>query len=259
MSRQPRISCILSTYSDGGLVEKKIREILRQRIFDEVEFLFVETGSPDRERDLIAPYCEQYPNIKLVTTDERKTLYEAWNLGWQAASADVVCYSNMDDALHPECLQRVVEAMESDPELDLCSVMIGYQNEKSPGEMDSFEPERLKQLKIGRRPGPFSAWRKSLSEKIGMFDDHYRIIGDLDFWARAGAADVRAKLIRKVLYLYTIAPSQLSKRIDKTPERKYAADKGVVLKWHPKVANAMLIHRKIFRVMPGPYLVDAGE
>lgn len=256
MSIKPRISCILSTYGDADLVEKKVNEILQQTIFEEVEFLFVETGSPDKERDLIAPYCEKYANIRLVTTDDRRTLYEAWNLGWEAAEADLVCYSNMDDALHPQCLRYVAETMEAEPELDLCSVMIAYQNESSPGEADSFDPDRVKQLKIGRRPGPFSAWRKSLSEKMGMYDGHYRIIGDLDFWARAGQENIKAKLIRKVLYLYTTAPSQLSKREDKTPERKYAADKGVELKWHPKVAKAMLIHRKIFRLMPASYLVQ---
>ena len=250
-----RVSCIISTYGDADLVEKKICEILRQTIFDQVEFLFVETGSPERERDLIAPYAEKYSNIRLVTTDERRTLYEAWNLGWEAARAEVLCYSNMDDALHPECLERVAETMEARPEVDMCSVMIAYQNESSPGVADSFDLERLRKLKIGRRAGPFSAWRKNLSQTMGMFDGHYRIIGDMDFWSRAADAQLNAVLIRKVLYLYTTAPSQLSKRESKKPERTYAAEKGVRLRWHPKLARATLFHRKIFRMFPTPYLV----
>lgn len=255
MSKTPRISCIISTYCDSGLVEKKIQEIKRQSIFDDVEFVFVETGSPERERELIAPYVEQHPNIRLVTTKERKTLYEAWNMGWEAARAELVCYSNMDDALHPRCLQRVAETMEFDPELDICTVMIAYQNEHSPGVADSFDPGRLKKLKIGRRAGPFSAWRKGLAGKIGMFDGHYRIIGDLEFWSRAAAANVNAALIKEVLYLYTTAPSQLSKRIDKSPERAHAAEKGIRLQWHPTVERSTLFHRKVYRWFPGRYLV----
>lgn len=255
MSAKPRISCIISTYQDADLIEKKISEIQQQTIFDQAEFIFVETGSPARERELIQPYTEQFSNVRLVTTDDRRTLYEAWNLGWEAAQADIVCYSNMDDALHPQCLQQVVETMEADAGIELCTVMIGYQHEESPGEMDSFDVDRLKKLKIGRRAGPFSAWRKNLSEKMGMFDGKYRIIGDLDFWSRAAAANTRAVLIKKVLYLYTIAPSQLSKRMDKSPERKYAADKGVKLQWHPALERTTLLHRKIYRMFPSPYLV----
>ena len=251
----PRISCIISTYSDIAFVEKKISEIRKQTIFEDIEFIFVETASPDRERDAIIPYTEKFPNIRLVTKDTRKTLYQAWNLGWEEATADIVCYSNMDDALHPECLERVVARMEADHDLELCSVMIAYQNKDSPGRLDSFDVNRLKSLKIGRRPGPFSAWRKSISHKIGMFDEHYSIMGDMDFWSRAAHARLNATLIKKVLYIYTIAPSQLSKRSDTTEEKNYASKKGIKLEWHPKVARAMLLHRKIFKLFAAPYLV----
>jgi len=255
MSNRPRISCIISTYNDAAFVEKKIAEILRQTIFDQAEFLFIDTASPGNERDLVAPYTQKYPNIKIITSDDRQSLYQAWNMGWDAATSDILCYSNMDDTLHPRCLERVVATMENDPTIELCSVMIAYQNNNSPGTHDSFDPQRLKELKIASRPGPFSAWRKNIQKKIGQFDGHYRIVGDLDFWSRAADVPVNALLIRKVLYLYTTAPSQLSKRCDKKPERAYAKEKGVTLRWHPKVANAMMLHRKIFKLIPSPYLL----
>jgi glycosyltransferase involved in cell wall biosynthesis len=255
VTTKPRISCIISTYSDIAFVEKKISEIQKQTIFEDIEFIFIETDSPNREREAITPYTEKFPNIRLVTKDTRKTLYQAWNLGWEKATADIVCYSNMDDALHPECLERVAERMEADHALELCSVMIAYQDKESPGPLHSFEANRLKGLKIGRRPGPFSAWRKNISQKIGMFDEKYSIIGDMDFWSRAAHAQLKAELIKKVLYIYTIAPSQLSKRSDTSQEKKYAAQKGIKLEWHPKVARAMLLHRKIFKLFAAPYLV----
>ncbi len=255
MAEKPRISCIISTYSDIEFVEKKISEIQKQTIFKEAEFIFVETNSPERERDVIGPYTEKFPNIRLITRDERKTLYEAWNLGWQEATADIVCNSNMDDALHPQCLEYVVAKMDADPSMDLCSVMIAYQNQESPGSMDSFDLNRLKKLKIGRRPGPFSAWRKNIDQKIGMFDEYYKIMGDMDFWSQAAHNKLNASLIKKVLYLYTVAPTQLSKRSDNSAEKTHAAQKGITMDWHPKVAREILLHRKIFKILPIPYLI----
>ncbi|NWK56807.1 glycosyltransferase [Verrucomicrobiaceae bacterium N1E253] len=256
MSETPKISCIISTYSDSDLVEKKIHEIRQQSWFDQAEFLFVETASPERERELIAPYTEQFSNIRLVTSDERKTLYEAWNMGWDAASADIVCYSNMDDAMHPRLLETVVAEMDAHPDWDLCSVLIASQKSQSPGEPDSFSPERMKQLKIGRRPGPFSAWRKRLQGKMGQFDGRYRIIGDKDFWSRAMDPAVVVGVIPKVMYLYSIADSQLSKRENKDDELLYAKEKGVDLLWHPGVVKPMLWHRRWFKWFPGRYLMD---
>jgi glycosyltransferase involved in cell wall biosynthesis len=256
VAEKPRISCIISTYSDIEFVEEKISEIQKQTIFEEAEFIFVETNSPEHEREVIRPYTEKFSNIRLITRDERKTLYEAWNIGWQEARADIICNSNMDDALHPRCLEYIVARMDAEPSVDLCSVMIAYQNQESPGSMDSFDPDRLKKLKIGRRPGPFSAWRKNIDRKIGMFDEHYKIMGDMDFWSQAAHKKLNAALIKKVLYLYTIASSQLSKRSDKSDEKQYAVQKGIKLDWHPKVAREILFHRKIFTVFPRLYMVE---
>ena len=82
--------------------------------------------------------------------------------------------------------------------------------------------------------------------------------GDLDFWSRAAHEGIRAKLIRKVLYLYTTAPSQLSKSHNKKKELADAAGKSGGLRWYPKVANAMIFHRRVFRLFPSIYLIDGN-
>jgi len=55
-------------------VEKKLAEIRRQTWFGRAKFIFIETASPERERELFAPFCEQHPNCRLLATDERQTL-----------------------------------------------------------------------------------------------------------------------------------------------------------------------------------------
>lgn len=255
-NQNPKISCIISTYGDAQYVEKKIREIRKQSIFDQVEFIFVETGSPERERDLLAPYVEEFHNIRLVVSDERQTLYQAWNMGWDAAKSDLVCYSNMDDAMHPALLETVVSNMKEHADWDLCSVLIASQRKGSPGEWNSFDIDRLKKLKLGRRPGPFSAWRKSLGEKIGQFDGSYRIIGDKDFWTRADVSSVKIELISKVLYLYSIDDGQLSKRENKDDERQHAKDKGLDLHWPSKIVRSMVWHRRLFKLFSHRYLIN---
>jgi cellulose synthase/poly-beta-1,6-N-acetylglucosamine synthase-like glycosyltransferase len=201
----PRISVLISSYSNARFVAKKLAEVHAQTIFQDAEFLFIETASPEREREMFKPFCGEHPNCRVVVTDQRKSLYEAWNLGWREARAPFVCYSNMDDAMHPRLLEEVASAMERE-RWDACTVLIAKQS------MDEQwnDWSRVNRLPLSTRPGPFAAWRKELSETVGWFDERFLVAGDKEFWSRLAAANLCVGLIPKVLYLYTRNPQSLS-------------------------------------------------
>jgi glycosyltransferase involved in cell wall biosynthesis len=207
----PEISVLISTYDDRALVEKKLAEIKAQTAFDRAEFIFIEPDSPGLERELLEPFCEQHANCRLITLEERVSLYRAWNLGWEAASAPLVCISNMDDAMHPELLERVlIDAQRRD--WDVATVLIAKQ-EQAEG-MDSWDCQRLSELTLSTRPGAFFVWRNELKEQLGMFNEELEIVGDKEFWARIGHLKLKVALIPELLYLYTKHPAQLSKRAE---------------------------------------------
>jgi GT2 family glycosyltransferase len=203
------ISVLISTYNDRDLVDKKLREIEAQTAFSRSEFIFVEPASPGNERELLEPFCEQYENCRLITLEGRIGLYHAWNLGWAAASAPIVCISNMDDAMHPQLLEQVIEGMARNA-WDVATVLIVKQ--AVDGNRDSWEHQRLRRLELSTRPGPFFAWRTDLKDSIGMFDESLVLVGDKDFWSRVAAQGLNVGVLSKILYLYTKHPAQLSKR-----------------------------------------------
>ena len=211
-----RISVIISTYNDRQWVPKKCAELVAQTAFRQAEFIFIETASPQRERTLLAPFCARYNNCRLITTEGRKTLYQAWNLGWQAATAPLLCYSNMDDAMHPRLLENVLRAM-ANRRWDACTVLIV----KIPLANTRFNwsADTLRFLPLSLRPGPFTAWRADISERMGCFDERFTIAGDKDFWARMLAHRLRLGLIPKVLYCYCKSADQLSKRESSRPQQ----------------------------------------
>ena len=205
MSNAPRISVLISSYNNARFVQKKLAEIQAQTWFSRAEILFIETASPERERESFEAFCRDHPNCRTIATDERKSLYAAWNLGWKEARAPLVCYSNMDDAMHPRLLEEVVTAMERE-RWDACTVLIAKQS------MDDRwnDWSRANDLSLSTRPGPFTAWRRELGDRIGCFDERFRAAGDKEFWGRMAAARLRVGLIPKVLYLYTRNPESLS-------------------------------------------------
>lgn len=205
MTEAPRISVLISSYNNARFVAKKLAEIKAQTWFDCAEFLFIETASPEKERELFEPFCREHSNCRTLTTDERKTLYQAWNIGWREAHAPIVCYSNMDDAMHPRLLEEVATGMERE-HWDVATVLIAKQA------MDEHwnDWSRAAALPLSTRAGAFAAWRRELSGRVGWFDERFAAAGDKEFWHRLTSADLRIGLVPKILYLYTRNPESLS-------------------------------------------------
>lgn len=248
--KPPKISVIVSTYNNARYVQKKLNEILRQTLFQEAEFLFIETASPERERDLLSPFCMEHENCRLLEFDERKSLYEAWNIGWEAARADLVCYSNMDDCMHPMLLESIVNLFAKHPSTDICSPLIACQQEDDA--RNRFDSLAMKGRKLSIRPGPFTAWRKEIDQKTGRFDAGFFAAGDKDFWARAYAEKLKIRIIWKVLYLFTESPTQLSKQPNPklTQDKVRQKQKPYPFIWTPQYKVAVKLLQPIWKCCP---------
>jgi hypothetical protein len=234
------LTVIISVYDDRVLVEQKLAEISGQSAFKTSNFIFIEPNSPGFERELIKPFCESNENCRLITLNERITLYEAWNLGWENASTKYVCISNMDDRMHPELLESVAEAME-EKKCDLLSVLIA--KESLGTTWDELEGRCLCSLNISRRPGPFFAWKRSIKDSLGMFDSEMTVAGDKDFWARASFLKLRMYLLPRVLYIYSKHPDQLSKndafKMQKAKDLERSHSKEYSHRWPVSIQSAI--------------------
>ncbi len=258
MPQPPKITVLISTFNDRDYVSKKLAEVQAQSAFADAEFLFLETASPEREREVLAPFCDAHDNCHLITTEERLSLYEAWNLGWESATAPIVCISNMDDAMHPRLLEYVIEGMESN-RWDIATVLIGKQQLDDPLR-DSWEISRLKKLDLQERPGAFFAWRRDLLEGFGSFDSTFRIAGDKDFWARAVEQKLPMGYVPHLLYLYTKHPNQLSKspkyQALKDADHAYLKTKPYPHIWPKKIVKSIRRTEKLGRL---PLLGDPNR
>lgn len=251
-----RISVVISTYNDREFVEKKLAEIRQQSIFEAAEFIFVEPDSPQHERELLAPFCEQHPNCRLLALDERVNLFKAWNLGWEEASAPLLCYSNMDDMMHPRLLESVAAQMEG-CDWDVCTVLTARAQLSSIPANDKWSLASLKRMRLFHRPGAFTAWRRSLQDTLGMFDDDYFGAGDKEFWGRIINRGVKYGLIRKILYIYSKSEQQLSKSPAGEQQRQQDKQRlsmtGYRRYWPYRIFPHYTLMRLVFRLYPRRY------
>lgn len=253
-----QISVLISTYNNRQFVDKKLAEIRQQTIFPRAEFIFIETASPTRERELIEPFCREHANCRLIALDQRQTLYEAWNTGWDAARAPLLCYSNMDDAMHPRLLELVTQHLH-EKKWDGCSVLIAKQH--SDEQWNDWSAAHLRRLPLAHYPGAFTAWRRDLKVRIGPFDGRFLIYGDRDFWARTQVPQVTFGLIPKILYLYTRRDGQLSKSPKelgmRSQDMELAKQKPYAVQFPPAWKRRMKWFKVMHTLFPKKYFVPA--
>ncbi|MBK9578053.1 MAG: glycosyltransferase [Fibrobacteres bacterium] len=206
-------TAIVSVYKAERFLRGCLDDLLGQSLWKvgQLEIVVVDTGSPEGEASIVREYQGRFGSdrIRLVRTEDRRSIYAAWNLGIQQARGEFLTNANADDRHHPQALQRLVSALQSDHGSDLAyadSLCTRTENETWsthtaharfwwPG----FDARLFFQ---GCFAGPHPVWRRSLHDRFGSFREDLRIAGDYEFWLRLVSGGCRFVHIPQALGLY---------------------------------------------------------
>jgi len=134
-------------------------------------------------------------------------LYHTWNDGLKDCQGSYVYVATSDDTMEPDCLEKMVEAMETHPECGLCSCLakvIDRDGNEIMGMSDPWNQRPyfgcwLEKRHVRRAPHDgFLHWgigtvhgsitqvlvRKSVYEKAGLFRSEWGVAGDFEWGMR---------------------------------------------------------------------------
>lgn len=208
----PVVTAIVSVYKAARFLRGCLDDLLAQTLHarGELEIVVVDTGSPEEEGAIVREYQARAPRLRYVRTEDRRTIYAAWNLGAAAASGRYLTNANSDDRHHPEALERLARALDDHPDVDLVyadTVWTPIENEALATTTSRLRvvwpafsvPTLRGQCMVGPQP----MWRRAVHERYGVFDDRFTSAGDWEFWLRI-AAPGRFLKVDEVLGLYLI-------------------------------------------------------
>jgi glycosyltransferase involved in cell wall biosynthesis len=189
---QPLVSAIISTYNSEEFIKGRLDNLVEQTIFADIEIIIVNSGSEQNEETIINNYLSRYKNIKYLKTQERETIYKAWNRGIIISQGKYVTNANTDDRLRTDALEILSKKLEEHVD---CAIVYADQyivNEpnlsfdKIQNAEKSFRKEFLMLTLLEEYlPGPQSLWRSSLHFKDNIwFTERFEIAGDYDFVCR---------------------------------------------------------------------------
>jgi len=148
--------------------------------------------------------------------DRDPGLYAVWNSAIKMAKGKYITNLNVDDRIKYNCYEIFSKYLDESKDVDL--VYSGYfSTDKKNETYDFFKrknqidiPDYSIENMILPLPNFYPMWRKSVHQKIGYFDETYKIAGDWEFWLRMAKQNLISKKLSGMYGLYYRNPNGLS-------------------------------------------------
>lgn len=222
------LSVIVSTYNSELFFEGKLKDLINQTIFEQTEIIIIDSASQENEEKIAEKYLEKYSNIKYLKTEEKETIYKAWNRGIKLSKGKYITNANTDDRLKNTAYEILTSHLDENPEVALV-----YADQIiTPSPNQTFEEaENFSAAKSYRAPDydyfnqldrgqVFSQpmWRSSLHFTDNIwYDENYEICGDYDFQLKI-SQNYQMLHIPKTLGTFYLSPNQKNKSFSNLKE-----------------------------------------
>jgi glycosyltransferase involved in cell wall biosynthesis len=175
---------------------------VRMQSFDDWELCLVDDCSSDpRVATILAEWERADPRIRLLRRNENGGIVAASNDALSMAGGEFIALLDHDDALHPDALAHVSEALADEPEADYAYTdedKIDREGSHSgPFFKPDWSPERLRTQMYTCH---LSVIRRSLAEEVGGFDREFEGSQDWDLVLKVTERARAVVHIPRVLY-----------------------------------------------------------
>lgn len=238
-----RVSIITSVFKGDKYIEEFLRDITKQTVFNESELILINPNSPGNEEAVIRKYMARHRNIIYKKLAYDPGLYEVWNMAIQKiACGEYITNANLDDRRSPEHLEKHIEALDANQEIELVSAPLKVTNIPNEtwennsafdtwfvGFPTYFSTEDLFQKKWwaqGEEKDEITSqnlahcmplWRKSIHDKNGYFNEaEYGASADWEFWLRCARNGSKFMLLKEPLGLYLQDPNSYGRKFEET-------------------------------------------
>lgn len=187
MNSTPLISVITVCLNNARFIEGCIESVLDQD-YSDYEYVVIDGGSDDGTVDIIKKYQDKMSYWHSKTD---RGLSDAFNQGIENSRGEWLLFVNSDDCLAgPTILSRMARVLQDWPKADvvLGQVMLmtreHYPQVKSGPHGKHFSWNELRFNAIVPHQAAFT--NRDYFNKIGLFDERYRILVDYEHFLRGG-------------------------------------------------------------------------
>jgi glycosyltransferase involved in cell wall biosynthesis len=214
----PRVSVVTPTRNRAGLLIETLDSVAAQTLAD-WEHIVVDDGSDDGTAELMAARAAKDGRVRYMLREgDRAGANVCRNIGVKAAAAPYIVLLDSDDLLAPGCLERRVEVMSQNLDMDFVTFQAGL-FERTPGDLGATANAELVGDDLSRflyfeTPWQTTApiWRRDSLLRLGLFDEALLSWQDIELHVRAICAGCRYIRFSEIDYhfRYVVDPQKIS-------------------------------------------------
>jgi glycosyltransferase involved in cell wall biosynthesis len=178
---QPLVTVVTAVFNGQPFVAGCLESVLRQN-YPNIEHIVFDGGSSDGTLDVLREYDDR---IALWRSEPDRGIYDAWNKALLEAHGEWICFLGADDQFLPDAISRYMALAAENPHAEYLSSKVNVIH--STGYVRLLgEPWTWKNFSKGMcTPHVGSMHRRSLFNRLGIYNTTYRIVADYELLLRA--------------------------------------------------------------------------
>ena len=198
-----KVSVITVCYQACEFIDRTLDSVLKQA-YPEIEYIVIDGGSTDGTLDRINRVRHKLHGF---VSEPDEGIYHAMNKGIRMSKGDVLCFLNAGDVFYSSnIVEYVAGRFEEYQEMDLLfgSVIVSDELTKraSPKTHEGITKDFLYRNTICHQA---QFIRKSAFERVGLYDETYQLLADLEWFLRAMSQHrIRLKRTRQIVSVYVL-------------------------------------------------------
>lgn len=180
----PKVSVITVCLNSKKYLEETIKSVSMQT-YSNIEYIIIDGGSTDGSAELFNKYRHRINNL-LIEKDSG--IFDAMNKGVRLSTGEAVYFLNSGDKFYDEkTVEKAVNVLKENREIDFVYGNIVIFDPVNKMFYVEKYPKRISKWLFIKKTiaHPASFFRSSCFEKIGYFNQAYRIGADYEWYLRA--------------------------------------------------------------------------
>jgi len=185
----PCVSVVMLTYNRPQFIGRAIESVVAQQ-FTDWELLIVQDGNQDMTGKIVEEWKARDDRLRYFHRDQPGNVASALNFGVRQARGEFIAVLDDDDYwISPEKLAKQVAFLREHPEYTACGGGAIVIDERGNERLRYLKPQddaqiRSKILHANPMAHSTTLYRKSVAEKIGLYDEGLAGYQDWDFFLK---------------------------------------------------------------------------
>jgi glycosyltransferase involved in cell wall biosynthesis len=198
----PLVSVAVITYNSSEYVLETL-ESIKEQTYQNIELIVSDDASTDNTVELCKEWVEnnkaRFVRTKILTVFQNTGISANCNRAVRACNGEWIKVIAGDDALFPDAIEKVIDFLVQNPQISVLETNSSYYQGRfeEKNRVEHWAPplwffcekitaqQQFRELLInGFLHAPSMFYKKDVFDKVGLFDERFKLIEDRPFWIK---------------------------------------------------------------------------